>query len=319
MLVIGEALVDVLQKPDGSVSAHTGGSPLNVAVGLARCGGRVTFATRLGDDDAARMVLDALQREGVEVFTPPMSGSTTVARGSVGSDGRAEYLFESLTWDLGPADEELFELAAGALVVHSGSFAASLDPGRFAVLNSMREARGRALVTFDPNVRADTAGTREVEVERIEEVVALADVVRASDEDLEWLYPQSSAFETASRWLSMGPSLVVVTSGGSDAVAMTAEHAVVRAARSVDVVDTVGAGDAVMAAVISALVDAGCGGVGAAERVRALSEAQVSRLLDVALAAGALAVESEGANIPSRERILDVVGPVGDGRQGVLL
>lgn len=320
MLVIGEALVDILQKTDGSVAAYTGGSPLNVAMGLARYGAQVTFATRLGDDDAAHVVLETLAREGVEVFTPPLRGATTVARGQVDSDGQADYLFESLTWDLGPADDELAALATDASVVHSGSLAVSLDPGRFAVLNAMRAARGRALVTFDPNVRPDTAGTREVEAERIEEVVALADVVRASDEDLEWLYPQCPAVDTARRWLSMGPSLVVVTSGGSDALAMTHEHLVTRVAHSVDVVDTVGAGDAVMAALISALVDAGCGGIGAAERVQGLSEGQVSRLLDVALAAGALAVESEGPDGPSREQLLSVVGPVADGgREGVLL
>ena len=149
-LVIGESLIDVVQRPDGSTEEYVGGSPANVAVGLARLGHDVTFATLLGDDERGARIAEHLAGEGISLVegnVAPIGSSTSVATSTLDSTGAAAYSFD-LAWEL-PALPPLDGLAH----VHTGSIAATLEPGASAVLAAIQSARPGATISYDPNLR----------------------------------------------------------------------------------------------------------------------------------------------------------------------
>jgi fructokinase len=162
-------------------------------------------------------------------------------------DGAADYEFD-ISWAPDPS-------AASALlgtvdVVHTGSIAAFLDPGASTVVDLIsRAAAAGSVVTFDPNIRPVLLGTRDVARERVGELAARAHVVKLSDEDAAWLYPNESLDQVASRLLSMGPFFVVITRGSDGVLVASDSGGVVRVgAPRVTVADTIGAGDSFMSA-----------------------------------------------------------------------
>ena len=146
------------------------------------------------------------------------------------------------------------------VVLHTGSIALELEPGAGRVLDLLRRVRhaGRTAISYDPNVRLARRGSPDEGRRAVERVVALADLVKVSSEDLGWLYPGEDPVLAARRWVGVGPELVVLTAGGDGAVALPAGgQQVRRPAPQVEVVDTVGAGDAFTAGLLAALADRG--------------------------------------------------------------
>ena len=213
VLVIGEALVDVVPDSNGQPQDFPGGSPANVAIALARLGRDVRLVTLLGDDDRGAAVRAWLEASDVTVLArPTASGRTSSAAVTLDETGAASYVFD-LDWHLG-------EVTEVGDVLHVGSIATVLEPGADAVLDAVRAHHGRALVSLDPNARPAITPDRAGPVARVEELVALSDVVKVSDEDLHWLHPDDDPVATATRWAGAGPGLVVVTRGGDGAVAV---------------------------------------------------------------------------------------------------
>ncbi|OLT53362.1 hypothetical protein BJF88_11945 [Cellulosimicrobium sp. CUA-896] len=212
-LVVGEALIDVVHRADGSVDALPGGSLANVALTLGRLGRDARLVTWIGADERGDAIRAWLAGSGV-VLAPGSSDapSTSVATAHLDGDGAATYEFD-LEWQVPPGTAA----TASTLVVHTGSIAAVLEPGASAVRDLVADARRTATVTYDPNARPALMGEPGDARERIEAMVALADVVKVSDEDLEWLVPGGDAVEVARAWLALGPALVVVTLGGAGA------------------------------------------------------------------------------------------------------
>ncbi|WP_144794683.1 carbohydrate kinase [Kocuria palustris] len=308
LTVIGEALVDVVSRPGGQAVRHPGGSPFNVAVGLARLEHPVTFLGTWGDDDDGRLLEQSLEAEGVEIPLPRQVDPTSTAEAVLGEDGSADYDF-SLSWDPRLSDEDLQRIAGSSDAVHTGSIAAALEPGADTVLRLVEAARGRALISLDPNCRPTITQDVERVRARIEELAARADLIKASDEDLLWLYPGSTLQESARSWQRMGAGMVVVTRGELGPWAVTDATGPVGAqvpATSTDVVDTVGAGDTFMAALISQAVDLGITGPGAAQKLAALDEAQVCAILARASDAAAVTVSRAGADLPRRAELEDL-------------
>jgi fructokinase len=254
-LVIGEALIDVLAAPDGRRRAYPGGSPANVALGLARLDHPVLLATRVGRDHFGRLLRDHLGGSGVTLAAGSVVDSpTSTATARLDAQGAATYDVD-IHWDLPPS---VVELARSGRIahLHTGSIAASLAPGAARVLAAVHAARPRATVSYDPNLRPALLGPPEAERPRVEELVAASDVVKASSEDLAWLYPGQDVHEVAARWARSGPSLVVLTFGGAGARALWRHGQHDLPATPVQVADTVGAGDAFMAALLSGLLQA---------------------------------------------------------------
>ena len=249
VLVIGEALIDVLTDAHGDTVEHVGGSPANVAVALARLARPVRLATCVAPDPRGTRIVEHLIREGVALAGDPrILERTSTARATVAPDGSASYRFD-LAWRLGAVE------VGAPRVIHVGSIGAVLAPGADAVVRLLRAAPAGTLVTYDVNARPAITGAGPDLLARVERIAALADLVKASDEDLKALHPGLDPIAAARRLLALGPAAAVVTRGGAGALWVTAEAVVAVAARAATVVDTVGAGDTVAAALIDALWD----------------------------------------------------------------
>jgi fructokinase len=290
-LVIGEALIDTV---DGRVE-HVGGSPLNVAVGLARLGRGVDFLTHIGDDDAGRRIGDYVKASGAQLVPGSVAASRTpTAVATIGDDGSATYTFD-LEWQLSGTPP-----VAPPLFVHTGSIAAVQEPGCLAVAALLDAYRVSATLSLDPNVRPSLIVDRDLARERIEHLVERSDIVKVSDEDLRWVDPEHEPERTARTWLALGPAIVAVTMGEQGSLAFCAAGEARVAARPVAVVDTVGAGDAFTVGLLDALwaMDL-LGGDRRADLARIGPDALTAALEAAGLSA-ALTVARAGADLPDR-------------------
>ncbi|MFI8256247.1 carbohydrate kinase family protein [Streptomyces filamentosus] len=293
-LVIGECVADIVRVPGAADVVHPGGSPANVAFGLARLGRETTLLTQLADDPAGRLVSGHLTGAGVRLALGGAPDRTPSAVVSLDEHGRAAYAFD-IAWTLTAGEPPATPHPVRH--VHLGSIAAVTAPGAAAVLALAERLRSAATVSYDPNVRPALMGERAAAVARVERCVALADLVKASDEDLAWLHPGEPAEAVAARWLDLGPAVVLVTRGGDGSLAVTREHTVTAAAPPVEVVDTVGAGDSFMSAVLDALAGRDRAGLAA------LGPAELAGLLAGAGAAAAVTVSRSGARPPDRAEL----------------
>jgi fructokinase len=308
-LVIGEALVDVVHRLDGSSQEHPGGSPANVALGLGRLDRPVDLLTWVGTDERGRAIRAHLEGSGVRL-TPGSDGAayTSVATATLDGTGAATYTFD-LDWQV-PA-ESLAGLG-DVVVVHTSTIGAALAPGGPAVLGILAESRLDATITYDPNIRPDLLGARDEASELVERLVTLADVVKMSDEDLSWLEPGASPRDVAARWATRGPALVVVTLGGEGALAVTSGGVEVEVpAPRVEVADTVGAGDSFMSGLIDGLWSAGL--LGAAHRIAlgGIDADVLVPILERCVRIAAVTVSRPGANPPRAAELDDAVPGVG--------
>ncbi|WP_125131264.1 carbohydrate kinase [Microbacterium sp. 10M-3C3] len=242
MLVIGEALIDIVKGVE-----IVGGSPANVALGLGRFGRAPQLLTALAPDERGWRIAAHLEESGVEVRPESfVLDRTSTARAELQPDGSAHYDFD-IAWRLAEIDID------GVDAVHVGSIACFLEPGAAVVLRMLRRAAARGVrVTFDPNIRPALVGGVDVRA-RVEEIAALSTAVKLSDEDAAHIYPDLSLDDALAALLATGPALAVATRGGEGALLRTAHERVDIAARRTDVVDTVGAGDTFMAALILCL------------------------------------------------------------------
>jgi fructokinase len=296
-VVIGEALVDLVGvRGSRTMVAHPGGSPANVALGLARLGDPVTLMTHLGRDAFGDMISTHLQASGVRVDGGPDAGTKTSLAVATLAAGIASYDFR-IEWDIG----DLEPLPVETRCLHTGSLATVLEPGRAAVedLMAREHERARVTISYDPNVRPALLGTPEQARPQIERLVALSDVVKVSDEDLHWLYPGRADEDVAREWLSLGPALVVVTRGGDGVFASTAGLEVRRPATPIDLVDTVGAGDSFTSGLLDGLRRADLLGGQRREALAAIDESSLVSVLGAASLIAAITCSRPGADPPT--------------------
>lgn len=303
-LVIGEALVDVVTGPDGLTrGTHPGGSPANVALGLARLEHDVRLLTWIGEDDNGRSISDHLEASGV-MIVPGSTGAarTSVARATLDSQGAATYDFD-IEWRVATTDLPTLTGPFGVDVVHTGSIAAILQPGSSAVESLLDRFIGQATITYDPNARPGLMGEADVTLAKVFAFVETADVVKVSDDDLAWLHPGIDPLDVADSWLMRGPSLVVVTRGDGGADALCRGGWVHVDAVPTDVVDTVGAGDAFSAGLIDGLGTAGLlGGLRRDQLRRVVPETLLAVLRQAAMVA-AITCSRPGADPPWRREL----------------
>ncbi|GAA2235304.1 carbohydrate kinase [Rarobacter faecitabidus] len=295
LLIIGEALIDVVHRLDGSVDEVPGGSPANVAITLGRLGRTPHLLTWVGDDAAGQRIAQWLRASGV-VVEPSSFGSdhTSTATAVLGEDGGARYIFD-IDWNI-PADVDL----SGIGHVHVGSIGAVLEPAAgplYDLLSALKVAG--ATISYDPNARPAIMEAPEITARKFARLVAISDVVKVSDEDLEWVAPGESYEDVARRWAASGPGLVIVTRGGSGALAFTEEANFEVDGVSVEVVDTVGAGDTFMGALIDGLLSAGALGYGHQGAVKTIDHEALVAVLNRCARAAAVTVSRPGADPPT--------------------
>jgi len=316
--VVGEALVDFVQsdRPEPFFEAFVGGSPANVAVGLARLGAPVRLAARIGDDPLGRRIRRHLDENGVDlshaVAAPEHSSLAIVG---IGDDGGADYDFRvEGTADWQWRDGELRKALAGPVAaVHSGSLALTMAPGADVVLAALGRARQTATISYDPNCRPLLMGARDELLGRVERVLAVADVVKASADDVDWLLPGTSPEEAAQDWLTRGPALVAITLGANGAVVAARDAGVVRRqGLAVRVADTIGAGDSFTSALLAGLRDRSLLGAERRNDLESLDGGTLGELLDGAVLASAFTCTRRGPEPPTRAELAAFLEPVAE-------
>jgi fructokinase len=257
ILVAGEALVDLTPARCGDGIGYLprpGGSPYNVAVGLGRLDVPVGFLGRLSTDTFGRLLREHLQASQVSLtYVLDAEEATTLAFVHLGDDEEPEYAF----YTEGTAGrvllpEHLPAIPEGA-AIHFGSFSLALEPGASTLEGLLRRESRRRLLSLDPNVRPGLVSDQDAYLRRLEGLVRLVDLVKVSRADLAWLYPRQAPEAVASRWLGLGPALVVVTLGKDGSEGFGAAVRASAATPPVTVVDTVGAGDAFTSAALAYL------------------------------------------------------------------
>lgn len=292
MIVVGEALIDIVHGPAGTAE-YPGGSPLNVAYGLGRLGISTGLLTALGNDTRAAALLAHLQAAGVHTLPGAHRlHRTSTATATIDADGTASYTFD-LIWDL-----QQVVLPEVPRLLHIGSIAGFLDPGGAAVLALAGQMRDRCLISFDPNIRPSLLGSRQASQQRFEDLAAFSDVLKLSEEDAAWLYPDTPLEKAARHILDLGPALVVLTLGGRGAHLTTSFMSLKVPAFHTTVADTIGAGDSYMAALIMGLLTETNPCPGKPD-MKVLSAATLGRLAGTAARAAAITVSRTGATPPT--------------------
>jgi fructokinase len=300
-VVVGEALVDLVGQRGGrTFSAHPGGSPANVALGLARLDIPVTLKTRLGRDAFGEMVLAHLEASGVGVDGGTGEGAKTTLAIATLAAGIASYDFR-IDWDV----EALVPLPVETRCLHTGSLATVLAPGKANVVDLVEREheRGRVTVSYDPNVRPALLGDAARARPDFEHLVAMSDVVKVSDEDLRWLYPDRTDEDVAQGWLASGPALVIVTRGGAGVYAVSVGLELRRAAVPIDLVDTVGAGDSFTSGLLDGLHRADLIGGARRDALATIDEATLGSVVDAAALIAAITCSKPGADPPTRAEV----------------
>ena len=305
LAVAGEALIDLVTSDGVNFVAHVGGGPLNVAVGTARLGLDTAFVGRISTDRFGIRIIEHLQANGVNdrlVRRAPEASSLAIA--TLDATGSADYNFYLAgTADWQWSDDELpADLAVDAL--HLGTLAMQRQPSAAVFERLARRVRGQVTVSYDPNVRPSLGESHAQEVARVERQVALADIIKASEDDIRWLYPDADLTGLAHHWIDSGAVFVVITRGADGAIAVTKDVRVERPAAPARVVDTVGAGDSAMAGLLSALADRALLGENCAQLFDALTEKDMSNIVDFALTCASITVSRAGAAPPTRGEVV---------------
>ena len=290
--VCGEVLIDIL--PTGPV---VGGGPANTAKALARLGHDVYFIDGISSDAYGQVARTELLRDGVNLDLALVSYKPTcTASVTLDAAGGASYEFlidGTATFDFAPSwlpDQYRFQ----PKVLHIGTLVTVIEPGASALYDWAMQVAEFAPIVFDPNIRPSVQPDRDLYEAAVEKWAALSAVIKVSDDDLAWLFPEVSIDDVAKRWINDGVFLVVVTRGANGIVGFTEDGRVEVPGVKVDVVDTVGAGDTVGAIVVEAMIEHG------------LIELRGDRLQEVlsrAAHAAAITCSRQGAEPPYKHEL----------------
>jgi fructokinase len=306
ILCAGEALIDMLPRTavsgEAAFAPYAGGAVFNTAIALGRLGTPTGFFTGLSTDLFGRVLEAALADSGVDAGRAARSDRPTTLAFVTLTDGQARYAF----YDEGTAGRMLAEAdlpgdldGVGALFFGGISLAVEPCAHSYETL-CLREA-GRRVIMLDPNVRPGFIRDEAVYRARIDRMLAASDIVKLSDEDLHWLFGPGDLAALASAVLAKGPKLVCITEGAEGVTGYTATGAVRVAARRVEVVDTVGAGDTFNAGLLAGLSDAGL--LSRDALAAGLPEDGLRAALDLGVRAAAVTVSRAGANPPRRAEL----------------
>ena len=314
ILVIGEALIDLIGKADGggNYTAVVGGANANVALALAVRGEQQAFLGRISQDGFGRQIHNHLASHGVNLeHSVDASEQTTLAVATISSDGVASYAFYTTgTADWGwqpselPSMDKISQL--GAKAVQYGCLGMAIGPGNMVIENWLREiaATGQLTLSHDLNIRPALGFERETELERVLRINAFSNIIKASDADIEWLYglaPGADLDEIANLW-SAG-KLVIVTRGGDGVSLYLDGKRIDVSGEKIELVDTVGAGDTFMASFLAELDAIGALGADPSSIISALSEAELMQIAKIANTAAAIVCERTGCQPPTKSQI----------------
>ena len=304
ILVCGEALIDLFAGvPEGSeipARAVAGGSPFNVAVGLARLGVRTAFFGGISRDFFGAFLSERLAREGVDDrFLVRSDRGSTISIVATSAGGQPHYAFHGE----GAADRslQLADLPAAlpddVRALSFGSYSMVVEPTGATLAALARREHGRRVISVDANVRPTVVSDMQRWADAAERFYRTATLIKASDEDIQAAWGgRLGIADAAAYWLDCGARLVVVTAGAKGATAFSAAGSVSVPGRSVAVCDTVGAGDAFHAALLAQFAKTDRLH---SDAIAALDLAAIRELLSYATIAAAITVSRDGADLPT--------------------
>ena len=311
-LSCGEALYDLFPSSETDsgflFDARIGGSPFNVAIGLARLGRGAALLTGISSDPLGRRLEQTLKDAGVDtscVVSKP--NQTTLALVGLGPDGVPQYSFYGHdAADCSVGESDLPDLPGSVAAMHFGSYSLVVEPTGSSLLRLARRHHDGKLISFDPNPRLNVEPDVERWRRRTEAFAEIADLIKLSDEDMEVLFPGEEFDSAISRWSARGARLIVVTRGGNGALVSHRGEVFEEPGRPVEVVDTVGAGDSFQAALLCGLDELGKATKAGLSEV-SLDECR--RIVDFAMAAAAMTCARRGADLPRRSDLPALQGP----------
>jgi fructokinase len=300
IVVCGEALIDMIISGNGMKRPAPGGGPFNTARALARLEVPTGFLGHFSTDAFGRLLADQLAADGASLALASFGDEpTTIAVANIGSDGLAEYEFFSEGTSAPNLTSEMIppELPPEVKALQLGTLGLVLEPMALSLAELVRRESGRRLVMLDPNIRPVLA-TGPAYRRRMAWLISESTIVKASAEDLAWLYPDTDYVAAAGRILGAGVRLVLVTLGAAGAYGTTRNIEVRVPATPVQVVDTIGAGDAFGAAALAWLFDRD-----SLDPNFSLSKKEVESLLEFSSLAAALTCARSGAEPPWRSEM----------------
>ena len=258
--VCGEVLIDLIPGADGVRVPHVGGGPANTAKALARLGHDVQFIDGISSDQYGVMSRKELLDDEVKLDLALKSDKPTcLAIVSLAENGGASYEFEidgtatfdfSLDWLPDPSRYK-------PNVLHIGTLVTVIQPGADVLYDWAIRVAEFAPIVFDPNIRPAVMGDRDKYQMAVEKWSAISSVIKVSDDDMAWLYPDQKYQDVAQRWINDGAALVVITRGADGLLGITADGSVEVPGVKIEVADTVGAGDTVGAIIVEAMIEKG--------------------------------------------------------------
>lgn len=305
-LVCGEALYDVFLQPGYDpaafeMNARAGGSPFNVAIGLARLGQPSALLTGMSRDELGNRLTLMLERESVNTDYLVRTGRrTTVVMGCVDHNGQPDYSFYGVgSADCGVKRKHLPEIGDEISGIHFGSYSLVVKPVAKAFSSLLPKVKDR-FISLDPNIRPTIEPDMDLWRERMWQYAAYADSVKISAEDIEALYPEKSHEQLADEFIAAGVKLVTVTDGSEMVRCWTQRGLSTGRQPIVDrVIDTVGAGDTFQAAMLARLLTWG----NPKQRVAELDQEDLDDLLEFAVKAASITCSRRGADLPRLEEL----------------
>lgn len=291
IVVVGESIVDVIDRA-GERSLSPGGSPLNVAIGTARLGIPSTFITQFGNDHYGALLSQHLATAGVTVDLCE-SASTSTAVAHIGPDGSAAYEFD-VQWNPGTLG------TINAEILHTGSIGCWMEPGAEAVATAFADRVPNRLTSIDANIRPALITDQRRTIGRIESLFSVAEIVKLSDEDAEWLYPDLEVHHVLDHLLELGAKIAIMTRGSAGADLTSATARVHIDVPAVAVVDTIGAGDSFMSGVLAHILECDDRSLVASGTI---SESRLAAMGHFAARCAAITVTRHGANPPTRAEL----------------
>ena len=296
ILSCGEALIDMLPRTstlgEPSFAPYAGGAVMNTAIALGRLGSASTFLTGLSTDLMGDVLRETLKASNVTLDHAVVSGRPTTLAFVKLTDGHASYFFyDENTAGRMMTPQDMPTLPDTIRAFFTGGIWLAVEPCGTALESLMAREAPKRLTMIDPNVRPTFVQDRAAFTARIARMIAMADIVKLSDEDADWLFGKTDP----QALLAMGPKVVLITEGGDGATAHTTRGAVHVAAPRITVADTVGAGDTFNAGFLAALDRAG---LLSREAVANLSDAALRDALSLGTRAAAITCSRPGANPP---------------------
>lgn len=306
ILVIGEALIDVVHTPDGKKQNIVGGSPANTAVALARLGVNTFMKSRTSTDGYGVIIRQYLENENVDLSLGVIGKEpSTIINAFIQNDKSAKYEANLIgASDFGWTDDELKFSDDNFSFVHLGSLTSYVEPGASEIEKWFAKLRkdSNLLLSFDPNIRHPLDGQKSEDVRnRVKRLCVISHIVKASNEDFEWIFETNNYKDCAKNLIDHGTAIVIITSGKNGAWVITSDKNEIEIpAQNIQVIDTIGAGDTFSAAFLAQLINQD---VTSLQKLKTLEKTALEVMLNNCAHAAGITCSRQGANPPFRSEV----------------